>query len=121
MVTVTGYQNRVNEDGAPYVSLILQGELEMIRSSNSANFYAHRKKCFIYSTFDEQAAKDLIGQQIPGSIVKVHVEPYEYQIPGTNETVLLDYKWSYSADENASHTLEQLPLVADELESEIIE
>lgn len=121
MVTVTGYQNRINEDGESYVSLILQGDLEMIQSANSPNFYAHRKKCFIYSTFDENAAKDLIGKQIKGSIVKVDVEPYEYLIPGTDEAVMLDYKWAYSANENASQHQEQLPLVAEPFDSEIIE
>ena len=51
--------------------------LEMIKSEKTGNFYAHTKKCSISSTFDETTAQKMIGKQIPGSIQKVEVDPYE--------------------------------------------
>ena len=107
MVTVTGFKVHQGQDGEPFISLTLQGELEMIQGLESNNFYAHRRKCSVYSTLDEDAAKDLVGKQIKGSIIKQDVEPYAYTLPGTDDEITLAYTWVYSPHE-PSQVLEQL-------------
>ncbi len=44
MVTVSGYAVRQNQEGESFVVLILQGDLEMLQSQQTGNFYATAKK-----------------------------------------------------------------------------
>ncbi len=99
MVTVTDYAIRENRDGEPFVALILQGDLEMVRSQESGRFYATARTCSIPSTFTELVAQKMIGQQIPGRIVKQECEPYEYTIPESGEVVTLSHTWEYVPEE----------------------
>lgn len=82
------------DDGSTYVRLLLEGDLEMIKSEKTGNFYAHTKKCSISSTFDEVTAGKMIGKQLPGSIIKEEVEPYEFEING--EVLELSHRWTYT-------------------------
>ena len=66
MVTVSGYAVRQNQQGEEFVVLILQGDLEMVRSQETGNFYATAKKCTITSTFSKQFAAEMVGKQLPG-------------------------------------------------------
>jgi len=100
MVTVTGFKTVHTEDGS-YVRLILEGDLEMIQSAKTNNFYAHTKRASVSSTFNEQTAELMIGKTFPGSIVKQAVEPYEFEING--ETLTLNHRWVYT-----NKTTEQL-------------
>jgi len=108
MVTVTNYKTVETDTGDTYVRLQLEGDLEMIKSVKTGNFYAHTKKCSISSTFDEVVAQKMIGKQLPGSIIKEKVEPYEYEIDG--EVLTLSHRWAYTdetADELAVKDLVQ--------------
>lgn len=95
MVTVSSYAVRHTKEGEPFVALILQGDLELVQSHQTGNFYATAKKCSISSTFNEQVAATLVGKQIPGKIVKQDCKPYEFVIPETAESVILNYIWTY--------------------------
>lgn len=99
MVTVTDYAVRQNSDGEPFVALILQGDLEMVRSQETGRFYATARTCSISSTFSEPVAQQMIGQQIPGRIVKQECEPYEYLIPESGEVVTLSHTWEFTPEE----------------------
>ena len=94
MVTVTNFKIVETDKGETYVRLQLEGDLEMIKSDKTGNFYAHTKKCSISSTFDEVTAQNMIGKQLTGSIIKEEVEPYEYEIDG--EILTLSHRWAYS-------------------------
>jgi hypothetical protein len=99
MVTVSSYAVRQNKDGESFVVLQLQGDLELVKSQVTGNFYATAKKCTISSTFNEQVAASLVGKQIPGKIVKQQCEPYEFVVPDTAESVILNYRWTYVPEE----------------------
>ena len=43
MVTVTGYRVVESEEGEKYVRLVLSGELEMVLSETSGNYYANNE------------------------------------------------------------------------------
>lgn len=109
MVTIIGYVKRQGPD-AEFFLLQLQGDMEVLVSAQSGRPYATAKKCKLSSTFDEPTCKAMIGKTIPGSIIKLPVEePYEYQIPNSEEVITLDYIYSYSATE-PSATMEQAVL-----------
>ena len=97
MVTISDYRVNVNSEGKSFCSLILQGELELVKSKTS-RFYATARKTSITSTFDENTCRQLIGKTIKGSIVKVDCDDYDYIIPESGEVIRLNYNYSYVAD-----------------------
>ena len=95
MVTVIDYAQRTNSEGENFFALILQSDLEMVKSRETGNYYATAKKASVTSTFTEDACKKLIGREIPGSIQRIPAEPYEFTIPDTGEVVQLEHRWVY--------------------------
>jgi hypothetical protein len=95
MVTITDYKERVNNSGEKFLSLILQGGIEMVKSKETGNFYATAKKTSITSTFKEEYCKALIGTTMSGSIKRVECEEYEYTVQETGELVRLSHRWEY--------------------------
>ena len=55
------------------------------------------KRATISSTFDEDSAKKMIGKELPGSIERIPVEPYEY-VTDTGAIVKLSNRWVYRQD-----------------------
>jgi hypothetical protein len=101
MVTISSYESR-ESNGKNFFVLILQGEVEFVRSQKTGLPYAMVPKCSMPATFDEATCKTMIGKQLPGSIKKVECEPYEYKIPNSKEVVLLDYNYVYTSMENST-------------------
>ena len=95
MVTVVDYAIRQRKDGSEFFVLILQGGLSLVQSRNTGNYYATVKRCSIPSTFDEETAKAMVGEQVPGSIQRQSCEEYEFVAQNTGEVVTLDYRWAY--------------------------
>ena len=100
MVTVSDYAVRQNQEGESYVVLILEGDMELVQSQQTGNFYASARKCSISSTFSEKMAAAQVGKQIPGNIVKVECEPYDFVIPNTGEAIVLSHRWSYVPEDS---------------------
>ena len=99
MVTVTDYHVRESKDGKSFTTLTLQGDMEMIKSQSSGNYYATARKASIVTTFDSETCKRMIGKELPGCIEKTPVdEPYDYQIPDTDEVIKLDYTYRFNPD-----------------------
>lgn len=67
----------------------------MVKSRETGNYYATAKAASITSTFNEDQCRDLIGQELPGSIRKVPCESFEYTIKDTGEIVTLQHRWEY--------------------------
>lgn len=104
MVTVIDFVKRTNSEGKEFNALLLQGEVEMIKSQKTGKFYATAKTCSITSTFDDTICQSLIGKELPGNIEKVKCEPYEYQIPNTKEAVTLNFIYQFNP---VQQTMEQ--------------
>ena len=100
MVTVNNYVLRNRKDGTTFVALELVGGLEMIKSNTTGNYYATMKKSSVPSTFDEDTAKLFVGSQLPGQIVKIECDPYEFVNKRTGELMMLNYTYAYQASEN---------------------
>jgi len=98
MVRIVDYAKRTNSEGKEFFILKLQGNLELVKSSETGKFYATAKTACITSTFTEEVCRDLIGQELPGSIQKVTCEPYQYIVEETGETITLTHRWEYSKE-----------------------
>lgn len=99
MVTIVDYALRQKEDGTGFCALILQGGIEMVQSKTTGMFYATAKQTSIPSTFNEATCQSLIGEKLPGRIVKDECEAYSYTIKETGEIVELSHRWVYQPDE----------------------
>lgn len=95
MVTIVDYSVRENKEGKSFVTLKIQGDLVMVQSTQTGHFYATAKSCTITSTFTEEAAKALLGRQIPGGIERVDCEQYDYVIPDTGEVIQLTHRYEF--------------------------
>jgi hypothetical protein len=104
MVTIVGFKKRESEDGREFNVLMLQGELELIKSQETGRFYATAKRCTISCTFDDTVCTTLIGKTLPGQIEKMECDPYDYHIPGTDEIISLAHTYYYDPVEK---TMEQ--------------
>ena len=98
MVTVSNYVPRTRKDGTTFIALEISGGLELVQSGNTGKFYATLRKTSIPCTFDETLAKTLIGTQMPGSIVRVTVDPYNYVNKKTGEIIQLQHSYSYQPE-----------------------
>jgi hypothetical protein len=95
MVTIIDYRVHQNSEGKPFCSLLLQGELELVKSSQTGRFYATARKASMTSTFNEVMCKQLIGKELPGGIIKEQSEPYEYTLPESGEKIMLEHRYVY--------------------------
>ena len=95
MVQIVDYKERTNADGEKFYALILQGGLDMVKSQDTANYYATSRAASVTSTFDEETYKGLIGQEIPGSVQRIPCEPFEFTVEETGEVLTLEHRWSY--------------------------
>ena len=96
MVTVVDYALRkAKEDGREFIALVLQGGLSLVQSKQSGNFYATVKQCSIPSTFDEDTAKEFIGEKLPGNVQRMSCDAYEWTNKDTGEVLELSHRWVY--------------------------
>lgn len=96
MVTVINYALRKKEgENKPYITLTLEGGIEMVQSQNTGRFYATVRTCVVSSTFDELTAQRMVGKEMPGTIERVPCEAYDYTMPETGEVVRMAYRWDY--------------------------
>lgn len=72
MVTVIDYAIRQRREGDEFITLFLQGGLSLVQSKETGNFYVTVKQYSIPSTFDEETAKLMMGEQVPGSVQKMN-------------------------------------------------
>ena len=54
------------------------------------------RKTLIPCTFSEQLGKQLIGQQLPGTLERKECNPYEFLVPGTKKPITLTHTFQYS-------------------------
>ena len=120
MVRIVNYQKRETEEGKEFFVLELQGGIEMVKSQQTNKFYVTARKATISSTFDELTCKALLGTELPGKVVKVSCEPYEYTIKDTGETITLSHTYEYNEDGNQqTHKVDKSKTTVDEFMSTV--
>ena len=110
MVTITDFAERQSGDGEKFNALIVQSGMELIKSQESGNYYVTARKASIPCTFNAETCKGLIGKKLKGTVEKVECEPYQYQIPGTEEQVVLKHTYIYNPE-----------VIEAEMEEEVLE
>lgn len=101
MVKIIAAHLRQGERG-PFVSLELQGDIELIQAQATGRYYATAKRAFISSTFDPETAKLFIGTNMPGSIQRVPCEPYIFKVPNSGEEITMTFRYGYQPEEQTS-------------------
>ena len=107
MVTVTGFKIVETPEGDSYVRLILQGDLEMVQSSETGNFYATARRSSISCTFDEVIAEKMIGKELEGRIISQETDPYEFTVD-SGDTIKLSHRWIYTEESEEDLTIQEL-------------
>ena len=107
MVRINDYLTRKTEQGEEFFVLELQGEIQMVKSKETGNFYVTARKATISCTFDELTCKALIGTEMPGSIAKSNCEEYEYTIKDTGEVIILSHRFEYVEAKTTAPTVEK--------------
>jgi len=98
MVTITGMQTRSTKAGKEFLVLVLQGDIEVVTSKDTGKPYLTARKTSIPCTFDEDIARTLIGQKLPGVIERIEVEQYEFKVPSTGKKIKLTHSYQYSKE-----------------------
>jgi hypothetical protein len=101
MVRIVNYQKRQTEEGKPFFVLEIQSGIEMVLSTKTGQYYATAKRANISSTFDEETCKALLGTDMPGNIVKMDSDPYEYTVRETGEIIMLTHRYVYQPEINS--------------------
>jgi transcription initiation factor TFIIIB Brf1 subunit/transcription initiation factor TFIIB len=114
MVTIVNYALRESKEGKPFISLQLQGDLELVQSLETGKFYATARRCSMTSTFDEETAKRLIGTKIKGRIKRSQCDAYDYTVPETGEIISLMHTYEYVPEE--AEDLELMPEIRNRAE-----
>ncbi|MCK3683972.1 hypothetical protein [Maribellus sp. YY47] len=111
MVTIVDIVKRSSREGNEFVALIVQGELEML-TSKSGNLYAAARKASIPSTLEFEAARLMIGKELPGSIEKVECAPYEHFTP-EGEILQLNHRWQFVPENQARQQQKEVLYLQD--------
>ena len=111
MVQIIAYEKRLNSEGEEFNVLVLAGGLEMVKSRSTGRYYATRKESTVSCTMSKDQCKELIGQELPGSIKRVECEGYEITDEKTGEILTVHHRWQYSEE---TESLEET-LFADEV------
>ena len=98
MVQVVGFKERQNGRGESFMSLIVEGGIEMVKSRETGQMYATGKRASLPCTFSKETCKGLIGQELPGTIRRVEVEPYTFADQKTGEMITLSHRWLYTQE-----------------------
>ena len=95
MVTVKEIKRAVNSKGEEFYGLIVQSGAMAVKSKKSGRVYFTAKTAFVATTFDEQTAASLIGEEFEGAIKKIQTDPYEYTIEETGEIIEMSHRWEF--------------------------
>ena len=95
MVRIIDYKTRMSAEGEPFIALIVQDGITLVKSKETGLYYATAKKASIPSTFDEATCQNLIGQELDGSIEMMECEPYEFVNESSGEVIVLNHRWVF--------------------------
>lgn len=101
MVNVIGYDLVEKENGDEFLMLILQGDIEAVKSEKTGKMYFTKRTVKVPATFDEETCKSVIGSQFEGKIIKVQSDSYEYTSKETGEVMELNHRYEYVTDADA--------------------
>lgn len=110
MVKVISFKSSFNnEQQKDFISLKVQGGVEAVQSKSTGKMYLTAKTAYVPCTFDEDTADALIGTDLPGTVVKVTTEPYEYTVKDSGEVITLTHRYEYQMEEVQTEASKPIP------------
>lgn len=100
MVKIVDFTTRQSQDGETFNALILEGDLETVKSENGGVYFTTRRTS-VPSNFDDDKCESLIGRELPGKIVRQECTPYEFIVPETGEAIMLGHTYEYDPNPNS--------------------
>jgi len=98
MVLITGIEQKENaKTSEKYIVLVLQGNAEVMMSKTTGRPYVTARKATLPCALDDQAARALIGQTLPGAIEKVACTPFEVKLPN-GKKAKISHTFQYSPE-----------------------
>lgn len=98
MVVIKSFETRKNSDGDPFNVLILDGDMETVKSESGGVYFTSRKAS-VPSNFDDKKCESLLGRELPGKIVRVPCESYEFTTDD-GELIILNHTYEYRPNEH---------------------
>jgi hypothetical protein len=77
MVQIIGFEKKQSKSKESYAVLILAAEPEVMISKSSGRPYISVRKTSIPCALEESQAQALIGKELPGTIERVSVTPFQ--------------------------------------------
>lgn len=99
MVQIVDYKTYQKEDGEKFYTLVVQGGIEAVKSKETGKTYLTARTTNVSCTFNEIMCKSLVGTELEGIIKKVNVDPYDYNVPGTDELIELTHRYEFISEE----------------------
>lgn len=98
-VKVISYEKKTAQSGGNfYVLTIANTQPSLTQSEDTGSWFMSTQKAnIIASGMSKEECAGMVGQVLPGSIVKQASAPYEYTVPSTGEKKVLDYKYVYQS------------------------
>ena len=116
MVTVAGVRVTPRENEEDMISLVLEGGLDVMISKTTGLPYAKIKRTLLLCTFAKETAENLVGTEMPGTIVRRKTEPYTWTNKETGEETVLNHTYVFEPDHVDTVVQEEFNLALDEVE-----
>ena len=101
MVTIVDYKKYQRENGENFYALEVQGGIESVKSKETGKTYFTARTTKVPCTFVEPTCNVLLRTQMPGTIKKVTVDPYEFTIRETGEIIKMSHRYEYLSEEES--------------------
>jgi hypothetical protein len=101
MVKIVDFKTYQKDDGTEFCALKVQAGVEAVKSKQTGKMYLTARTASVPCTFNEATCEALIGSELPGTIRKVIVEPYEYTVQSTGEIITLTERNEFVSEEEA--------------------
>ena len=98
MVTIVGFEKKKSAKGGSFIVLKVEGGVQSMYNEQTKKWYLGAMKCNIIAAVDEATCKNLIGSEIPGTIVKTKCMPYQYTIPSSGKTITIAHRFVYEGN-----------------------
>jgi hypothetical protein len=101
MVQIIGFEKKQSKTKESYAVLILQGEPEIMISKSSGRPYVSARKTTIPCALEENQARALLGKELPGTIERVSVTPFQLTL-ASGKKVKISSAFQYMPPEMAN-------------------
>ena len=101
MVQIIGFEKKQSKSKESYAVLILAAEPEVMISKSSGRPYISVRKTSIPCALEESQAQALIGKELPGTIERVSVTPFQLTL-ASGKKVKISSAFQYKPPETSN-------------------